>query len=61
MDTRTHPNQTTPPELVKRNTKILALANAGASLAQISALYDISRERVRQILERERKNGTRAA
>jgi len=44
-----------PPALVKRNKMILALHRAGHSLADIARQMDLTRQRVYQIVRRDRK------
>lgn len=61
MDQRkTYPNQTTPPELEGRNRKILALSRAGATCQELADMYQISRQRVWQILDRAQRMERRA-
>ena len=52
--------QQTPPELLKRNQRMATLRAAGASLGQLAQLYNLSRERCRQIVEREFRKPTKS-
>ena len=45
---------TLPPALVKRNKMIIALHRAGHSLADIGRQMDLTRQRVYQIVKREK-------
>ena len=55
MDTRTNIYTQIPPALIGRNRRIVELANDGKSYAEISRMYGLTGERVRQIVERDRK------
>lgn len=55
MDSKHHLYCVTPPALIGRNRRMRELADEGKSYADISRMYGITGERVRQIVERERK------
>ena len=50
-----------PPWLVKRNRRIYELYEEGKKFSEIAKLYGMSRQRARQIWERERDNKQVAA
>lgn len=56
MDTRQTLYFVTPPGLVGRNRRIVELADEKKSYAEIGRMYKLTGERIRQIVERARKD-----